>query len=462
MKNSSLKIRYPSSIFYFFIFSSLCILLGILVLNTVDNLKVVNVYILPVGYGVFLIFVSKMFQKLKSFFVFWLISIQQVIRYIVVPCLFMTSEKLRIGILSTNLPYAICMMLIELAVVLLVYYIVLKQKKYIKEKKSTLEFLKINFINICILLTFLLIIITNQSFFNKLNFIWSFEAYAQLKAEDNLEEISPFVSVLFPIARFYIILFIFSVINKLKISNKKRLFYSFLVVLFNATIIVGTSRFSIVYSTFPIILLLIYFYPQYSKKIMRLSLVAFTSIILVASITKFTRESNQVGTSDFFTIYQLNAYFSGIVNYSVGYDAYEDSNVSFFERVNYQISDLTQNIPLLSKYADEAFKTNNKFNRQMYGSNLSKDQIVPVSIAGLFHFSIYFFYIYIFVFCYLAFKFEQKAYRCSETILFVLYIILAFTCASFMMINIGSLSVSLVMNLLVFIPIFKFANRISY
>lgn len=443
-----------------FIVSFLFFFIGFVIYGKVTNTSYSDVYFLPIGLGFFALFISDIFVKLKSYFIFWIITVQQIIRYIVIPCLFLTDDKLRFGSTTVNEPYAVSMMLVELLFILIAYHICTYSKK-IKEKTGQLNFLKLNTINTGLFLLFILIIVTNRSFLQKLSFVWDIAKYLKLKVSGDLESVSPLVSIMFPVMRAYIVVFIFSVINSFKVKQRTKLMLSVFVVIINATIIIGISRFSIVYATFPLVLLLIYFYPTYKRKVVTYTSVFFGLILMLASLAKFSGNAKKADVGGFFSLHQLNAYFGGVGNYAIGYDSYKKNQVSVFDQYYYFVSDITQNIPVLSKFSNDNYKTNIKFNNQIYGAGRSRDQIVPVPVAGLYHFSIYFFYIYIFILSILAFKFEAKAYSTQSPVLFFLYVILALGCATSMMINIGSLSATLFINLVVFIPFFTMINKLN-
>lgn len=443
-----------------FILSFIFFFIGFLIYGKSNNTLYEDVYLLPLGLGFFTLFISEIYIKLKSYFVFWIITIQQLIRYIVIPLFFLGEGKLRFGSGTINEPYAVGMMLIELIAVLIAYYICSNPK----EKKGNiykLDFLKINITNTFLFLLFIAIIVTNRSFLHKLNFVWDLAAYIKLKVSGDLEEISPLVSIMFPVMRAYIVVYLFSLINSFKIRQRTKLFFSIIVVLLNATLIVGISRFSIVYATFPLVLLLMYFYPYYKKRIITYSSSFFVLILLVASLSKFSGASRQADVGGFFSLHQLNVYFGGVGNYAIGYDSYVKNDVNPFDKYYYLTSDITQNIPVLSKFSNDNYKTNIKFNNHIYGVGGSRDQIVPISVAGLYHFSIYFFYVYLFGLTILAFRFEVRAYYTNTPVLFFLYIILALGCSTAMMINIGSISATLFINLIVFIPFFTIINKLN-
>lgn len=441
----------------------LFILFIIIGIGIYDNVKITsynNVYLLPIGFSVYTLFCVKLFAKLKSYFVFWLISLQQVVRYVVLPLLFIFEDRIKLGNETGNETAAIYIMLVELFIVYIVYNIVWFRSRKVIYKVKNLTFLPLNMLTFAVVVLFMTIITFSGPFLDKLNFIWDFSSYFQLQRADelDLEQVSPIVTIMFPMMRAYIVLYIFSLIYSFKIKQGKKLLLSVIIVILNATIIIGSSRFSIVYATFPLILILIYFYPSYKNKIIRYSFISSFLILIPASLMKYSHVSEVKGAGDFLSIYQLNAYFSGVVNNAIGYDSYEVQSMNFSERFKYLSSDILQNIPVLSRYSEDQFKTVIKFNREAYGNSISRDQIVPISISGLYHFSIYFFYIYLYIFILLAFRFERKSYYQNSPILFFIYISMAYTSASVMMINIGSMVSNLIVSGLFFVPLFKFLN----
>lgn len=441
-------------------FGFLSIVVGAVCFGNIKNVNYGNVFLLPIMFGLFLIVVSTYLVKLKKFIIFWILLFQQVIRYVFVPVLFIFEEHLQIGNTALSADYAITMMILELAIVFVAYSLIKNSHTIRKGPQLHLNFIKINFFSLFCFVLSLFIIIGSSSFLKKINFIWDFASYVELKAHGELEveNISPLLTLSFPLMRTFIVLFLWSWFRSLNLNSKLTLFLSILVLLLNASIIVGTSRFSIVYATFPLVLILIVYYSKYKVRIINFSLIVFSIILLVSSLTKFSRSDSVAQANDFFTIYQLNAYFSGVVNYSVGFDAYNTKHVKFYERRQYFVADILQNIPLLSKFSDQKYKTNILFNNEIYGNFRARDQIVPISIAGLFHFSILFF-AYPFLLTVVAFWFEVKANKQSIPLLFFLYISLAVTCGTWMMVNIGTVVADLFLYLLVFIPILSYYHK---
>jgi len=442
------------------LFAVLSIVLGVFLFTAYEDPYYRNIYILPLSFGIYLIFLYRSLPRLFGYLVFWIILFQQIIRYFFLPALFPFSD-FHAGRYTQNADYAVGMFAFELLVV----FIVLKNipAKKIDYSAFKVKTLRINFKSFSILLFMLGFLAVNTSFIQKLSFVWDLSKYLELKNKGDLDAISPLASITFPIIRMFIFIFIFSCIQRFKIKNKFKVFYSFVLLLLNASIVVGVSRFSIVFASLPLLLIIVNQYPRYRKNILIISAVGFSIVMSIISFSKFAEsEISSDGLSGFLSLSQLNAYFGGLINYSIGIDSYFSNNLSMGDRVKYLTSDIFQNIPLLSSFADENFKTLYKFNAEIYGVFGSRDQIVPISISGLFHWSFLSFFIYTVLITFLAFRFESIASMEKRIVLYCLYFTLAFSCSLLMMINLGSLSATLFMSLVIFIPLFKFLYRIKF
>src|SRR5690606_35802330 len=146
-----------------------------------------------------------------------------------------------------------------------------------------------NLITISMLIVFWLILFLNADFLERVNFIWDFQKYVELKSKGDLESASPVISILFPVIRAVTFLLILSQILTLKIKQRTKFLISLGVIALNATLILGTSRFSVVYSTLPLVLILAYVFPLYQKKITSITFIMLFGVLIVSSITKFSR-----------------------------------------------------------------------------------------------------------------------------------------------------------------------------
>jgi hypothetical protein len=126
-----------------FTLSFLFFSIGFFIYGKISNTSYQDVYFLPIGLGFFTLFISNIFVKLKSYFIFWIITIQQIVRYVVIPFLFITGDKLKFGSTTVNEAYAVAMMLIELLFILIAYHICTLSKEP-KPQKGKLDFLPLN------------------------------------------------------------------------------------------------------------------------------------------------------------------------------------------------------------------------------------------------------------------------------------------------------------------------------
>lgn len=437
---------------YIIIIAVICIFWGIILQNQIPHHNYKNVYWLPIVFGFFLVFLSITFYRLKDYSVFWLIFIQQIIRYLIIPTKIAYND-FQLGENSQYVDIAIYIYILELMVISFVFYIIPRKSKFISTQKGK-KLLSINNTSVVILLVLILSLFINSNFFTKLNFVWEIDKFIELRLQDNIENISPIISVFFPIIRAYIVIFSISIVDSLKIKESLKVIISFILILFNATLIIGVSRFSIIYTTLPLIFILTQKFSNFRKRILFSSGIGLIVIIAIASIIRFADINDNDGLSGFFSLTSLNAYFGGIINYSVGLDSYFNNNVNFFDMHKYFFSDLLQNIPGLSSFTNDEYKSLIKFNKEIYGFSGTRDQIIPISISGIYHWS-FFFFIYTFLIYLLAFKFEIEANKHQRSILAYFYFSMALTCGLYSMINFGSFSSNLILTVVIFIPLFN-------
>ncbi|WP_293956143.1 MULTISPECIES: hypothetical protein [unclassified Sphingobacterium] len=428
----------------------------ILMTNAVDGFYHYT-YILSFSFSIYLAFLAKKILTLSRYLVFWIILLQQFLRYVLIPILVVAGNEIPFGGTSYNVNIAIFMQVIELLVITIALYSVNKFPPV--QKKS--YFVNLNIPLIAVLIFSIILMVIKREYFERLNFIFSFNTYLEAKLNNEIEKADAIMGIMFPTIRIFIILFLFSVINKIFKRDRNKFIMCLIIIFFNSTLILGTSRFSIIYSTLPLIYLLILYFPKYKRKLLVTTVIMSIFVIGISSINKYTRKDREASASDFLSFFQMNAYFSGVANYAIGIDAYDSKNVTLTDHFYYFISDVNQNLPGLASLSDNAFKTNIIFNDTLYGKSQSYDQIVPISIAGLFHFSFWFFYIYCFILTKLAFFFERKSNNEVSSIVKAIYVVLAFNCSTLMMINIGSVAATMFINILFFLPFFKTISKLK-
>lgn len=401
-------------------------------------------YLITLPLSVFvltILFRNKLIQYNNSI-VLILVLFQVTIRYLVLPLLMGFGSELSIIGDHFNRGEAIFVMILELFVVYLCFFLYAKRYKIaINNKKENLTLLYPNF-KIVITIGILFLFILFSGYFTRVNYIWNLDIF--MEENNELENVSSWASVLFTPLRLIASLIAISYIYKKRFKKGLTILLLFIVILLNSIIIVGSSRFSIVLSVLPLIAIIYLLFNNVRKQIIISFMVLISLVLSITTINKFARFDTS--TSSLVDANSLNAYFSGPGNESKGLDLYY--SVDNWNRVQFTVSDLLQNIPLFSKFTSDKYKTNIYFNEAIYGHRLYQDQIVPLSLNGRIHLGVVGPLIYPFLFISLALLFERK-YLFSINIGYKLvFITLAITLSLLFMLNIGSLSSSVFRNLI--------------
>lgn len=434
------------------------------------NVHYKPISILPFSLFIFNALFSRILNKIAHYIPFTIIYLQLIIRFLVLPVLIASGGVFIGGFYSNNADAAILLMVFELFAVFMAFAVVAHQKNRLQSQPLRIGFFKNNLLIFIILIAGIAYMLSRQTFLLKTNFVWNMsDYYLDEVNRETAKEAENMDSVIFFRLRLLFVLFFIGLIWKSGIMSKKwKWKISMLIVLLNATIIEGSSRFSIVYITFPFVMILFYLYPGYKKQMLVSGGIALFIVLLSASLVKFSTIGNQAGTDDVLNTNVLNAYFSGPGNMALGIDTY---NRQFNgNRLLYLASDLFQNVPGLAKQVQDNYRTTRAFNYQYYGSAIGKDQIVPIPISALFHFGYLFFWLYNFIFCLLAFKFEalsKKQYFVGGKYVFLL---LSLNCSLFMMLNVGSITSNIITQpiltllplLILYKGLFIFKKRHSY
>src|SRR5690606_18882762 len=129
------------------------------------------------------------------------------------------------------------------------------------------------------------------------------------------------------------------------------------------------------------------------------------------------------------------------------------NTIKWSDSVFYLFNDTLQNVPILSKLTDDTYKTTIRFNEAIYGHKLWADQIVPLSVSGLFHFGYIGIFIYNPFFIVIALFFERCAYQFKYIGYKYIYLYLSVVFSLVFMLNLGSFYADLIKTFLfLFIP----------
>lgn len=393
---------------------------------------------LPIALFTFTFFGQNLFINLRQSYVYYLFYFQAIIRYCLVPIGISLGNFLGNGDISNNGNIAILYMIVELiAIFALFFYQDHKFKN--THKSNNVIFISKNYW-LYFFVVLMLLIILFSGFLSKVNVIWNLNNYVQRVVIDKEAiESSSIGGLLFTPFKIATILIITSIILKGKsLKNSFKIVLLILLMGVSASFIVGTSRFSVVTFILPFYFLLISIFNTKTMKLINIGTVAIIfSVVLITSIAKFTRDDNIVAVDNILTTSSLNAYFSGVGNVATGIDAFESITEKQYGR--FFLNDLFQNVPILSRQTNDTYKSNFIYNKQVYNHNLFQDQIVPLSIAGLFHFDIFGIGLYCFIFLSLSFYFERKG-RMEEYLPYkYVFFSLMFSFSLVFMLNIGSM-----------------------
>lgn len=371
---------------------------------------------------------------LKNSFIIYIVILQLFIRYLILPLLVSLGNATFTGINSANGNEAIFIMGLELIFIYIVFHYQ-SNKQFISNvlRKKKITPVQANLFVISIILI-LFILVLNSGFFSKVNFVWELETYVEYLYEDTENNaINSPAGILFTPFKTILILLCLSVIIKSeKIEDKTKLFLSLLLLIISSIFIVGVSRLSIVLTVLPLFAIILYFYKSYKKRLVIGAIAIMIPILLTTSVSKFSSSNETVTLDDIFSTASINAYFSGMGNIATGLDAFNHKeNLEYF---TFFINDIFQNIPIASKFTDDKSQTLTYFNNSIYNNWEFKDQIVPLSISGIFHLSIFGVFLYAPLFILLSLFFERQFNR-SEFIGYkYIYVFLAInTCLVFML-----------------------------
>lgn len=413
---------------------------------------------LPFGLLVFTILDKFLLKKIDHSYVYALFYVQAILRYCIVPIGVSIGDWMLVGHNTNHGLYAIMIMLFELICVLIV--LLIQDKNFHKNINSNKVILISRSSSLMLFLLISFVIIYLSGFFEKVNSIWNLSAYMEVIARDENLETSSLGGLLFIPFKIAILLIVSSRILESKNSNLSKTILLILVMMIAASFIVGTSRLSIVTFILPFYFIL---KTILSKQMLRvvnvfLALLMFGAL-LVTSITKFSTNNNSSSLSTLLDTSSLNAYFGGVGNVAKGVDLFTEREIKDYGL--FFINDIFQNVPIISKLTDDTYKTNNIFNYGIYGHSDWQTQIVPLSVAGLFHFDIFGVGLYSSFFLFLACYFERKGRQESYLPYKFVFFSIMLSLSMIFMLNVGSMIVTIIRSMLfVYVP-FYLNNKLS-
>lgn len=423
-------------------------------------------YILPFLVFLLSLVFSNTYKRYQHSFIFKILVVQIIIRYCVLPALLSSGEYFRVGYDSYLLNTSVVIMIIELLSVFIILFLFqYKQEEFYKNRELNIKPL-FNIPIIFIICSLMLAYIYSSGTFEIINPIWGLSNYVDKYITNNEElEVSSYGVIIFNILKALLALaFISLVINSRYIKENRKKWVYLTIILLTNLYIVGTSRFSIILFTLPLLILILGLIDKRdAKKVLTIATSSMLVVLAITSIAKFSRYGNEADLSSIISANSLNAYFSGPGLIAVGLEA--SYNVKPYETTLFFINDIFQNIPLLSNFTVNDYKTNIVFNESIYGHRIYADQIVPFSISGIFHFGILGLNIYSSLFLAISLWFERIYYKTAHIGFKYIYIYLAISLSLVFMVNLAGIYALLIRTfiflyipffIITFIPKFKF------
>lgn len=408
---------------------------------------------LPLVYGICGVIFYNTFILLKKSFVFKIFQLQALVRYLILPVLYSSGQSIGVGKDSNYIEVAIGIMCIELLIIYSVFlFYAKKQNAIISNNTLNIQYIK-NSVLVLFFLLGLFSIIYIGGALDKVNFLWELTDYVEQYINQGEElEVNTLSMLLFNSFKVIFLLYLISLIQQSNLI-KNKVFFVTLVVLASTLVMVGLSRFSMVLNLAVLFAMLPFmFNGKDVRNIFYITIPFFIFVLAFASIAKFSRYGEEYSSSSLISASSINAYFLGFGNIAIGMEAF--NTIKWYDSFFYLFNDTLQNVPVLSNLTDDTYKTTIKFNEAIYGHKIWADQIVPLSVSGLFHFGYIGVFIYNPFFIAIALFFERCAYQVKYIGYKYVYLYLSVVFSLVFMLNLGSLYANLSRAILfLFIPI---------
>lgn len=419
---------------------------------------------LPLAYGICGILFYNTFILLKKSFVFKVFQLQALVRYLILPVLYGSGQSIGVGKDSNYIVVAIGIMCIELLTIYLVFlFYAKKQHAAVSNNILNIQYIKKSILVPVVLLGLFTIIYMGGAL-AKVNFIWELGNYVEQYINQGEElEVDSLSMLLFNTFKVILLLYLISFIQQSRFINNKKIFVTLLVVA-STLVMVGLSRFSMVLNLVVLLAMLPFMFSNKDvKRILYLTIPFFLIVLAIASIAKFSRYGEEYSSSSLISASSINAYFLGFGNIAIGIEAF--NTIKWYDSFFYLFNDTLQNVPVMSKLTDDTYKTTIKFNEAIYGHKIWADQIVPLSVSGLFHFGYIGVFIYNPFFIAIALLFERFAYRVEYIGYKYVYLYLSVVFSLVFMLNLGSLYANLsraILFLLIPILFLKYLTSVKF
>jgi len=401
----------------------------------------VQLYVLPLAFTFWLLISKNVFTKYKKSIVFKIFLLTAFARYSLLPFFYYSQNSyLSLSGTTTELNLSMAIMLFELlACGLCFFYFANRQQQALNDEITPSIFFE-NKLTVLFALTVIVFYLLGTGVFNKVNFIWNLQEFAEAQMDGDVAEVAGYGEIMFLIFRVIIVLLLLTFVYRSKITEAVKPYLYLFIVAASSTVMIGMSRLSMLLFALPLLVLVNKIVPSNMVKRMKainiILLMVFTILVLFSSYIKFARYNQDLQLSQVVTASSLNSYFTGVGAIAGGISSAYDS--SAFKSPYFIFNDIIKNFPGLAKFSDNKYISSTSYNRDVLGHELWADKIIPLSVTGIYHFGLFGIGFYHVLFISLALLFER--FSCKEHYIGYkyLYIDLSIKLSLVFMLNIGS------------------------
>ena len=246
----------------------------------------------------------------------------------------------------------------------------------------------------------------------------------------------PIFPILISIWKIFTFLLSLCVIYKSYLKRKdsnKSLFLSVLAYIICLFLILGDSRWGVIFLTFSFLAIITKLYGKVARRYVYIISPIFLILLIFITIYKFNDQMELLYDGDIIKLFgqlfasQLQAYFSGISLVAQSVDMSIDIHYLSDFSIKTLWNDFVGSIPLVSKLSDQTMRTNYLFNQYVLGANTEWfTQIIPCSGIGYIYMGFWLSPFFTVIYNILGLHYERKMYFTSSIFLKYIYIMIAF------------------------------------
>lgn len=449
-----------------------CVISIYMYMNTDTESGYEYYFVIPFVFGVLnIIFNSINYTNLKNIgpTVF---NYTMLMKYMVTPlimCLGNYSSYSGILPESKYVRQSIWLILFEM-IILCIFNAIFYKKMYLKEEKSKDSKIKhFNYKIIYYIIICLGIIIS----------IFIPETIADYRFIFDNSNLAETIKIDFPLSGLYRIIVLFArycvvliIIDYFYKKNEKKqsnwnVIFCFIPVIINCMIVSNLSRINILVPivTFSILIMNLFNTKKERNLIIKILLISGILMISYLSFFKFFGKGRgDVANSTSLEWWgdTLNMYFSGPKETATGIKALDIvENTYGINRLKLLINDLSANVMLLSNFSNKDLTSTVLFNYVYFGKDISRSQIVPNIIEGIYYFGWIFSWIWEVIFLYLAYKFNLKIIKNDKIDKKFAYLYASLHCGMILMINTNMIFANLINITTMFLIVAHFNDRVK-